>query len=241
MPIKDLAFFERIDKNFTTLYVEDNEDVRKQTIKMLKNLLPVIISAKDAEEALETYKLHKYSNDLYNINLIITDIQMPKGNGINLICKIKDITPDIPVIILSAHSNTEFFLNAINNGVDGYLLKPYLLKDIADVLVKTIKKYYFKPNKIIFEKNYFWDCENSILVHKDETVKLTKNELKLIKYLLSSNKNVKPSEDIESYVFEDYLSNNKRVRNLISRLNSKLETNIVESIYGLGYKIKSLN
>lgn len=241
MKNSDLSFFEHINENFTTLYVEDNETIKIQTIKILNKLLPIIISASNSDEAYETFNIHKNSDDLNNINLIITDIQMPKCNSINLICKIKETSPDIPIIILSAHDDTKYFLNAINNGVDGYLLKPYLISDIAEVLSKTIKKYYYKSNLTILDKNYFWDNNNSTLLHNNKVVKLTKNELKLITFLLSSNRNIKSSEDIEIYVFDDYLSNNKRIRNLVSRLNNKLETNIIESIYGLGYKIKYIN
>ena len=235
----DLLYFKNIRKDFNTLYVEDNQRVRSQTSKMLNNLLPNITEASDGLDAIKIYEKHFNDKNLKEFDLIITDIQMPKKNGLEMIKIIRKINKSVLIIIFSAYSNSEYFLEAIKIGVDGYILKPYSIIQINDVLVNTLKKYESK-NIINLTKNYQWCSQNKTLKKDKECVKLSKNEIKLFEFLLSLKGSIKASDEIENFVFDDFISNNKRVRNLISRLNNKLETNIIESIYAEGYRIKTI-
>ena len=235
----DLLYFKNISKNFNTLYVEDNDKVRIQTSKMLNNLLPNIVEANNGAHAIEIYQEHLNNKDLKDFDLIITDIQMPEKNGLDMIKAIRKINKSVLIIIFSAYSNSDYFLEAIKIGVDGYILKPYSIIQINDVLINTLKKHEFK-SIINLTMNYQWCNINKVLKKDKESIKLSKNEIKLLEFLLSSQESIKASDQIENFIFDDFISNNKRVRNLISRLNNKLETNIIESIYAEGYRIKTI-
>lgn len=232
-----LAYFKNINEDFTVLYVEDNDKLRNQTMKMLRSILPNVLEAKNGKEGVEIYTRYKNSEELKDIDLIIADIQMPYKNGLEMIALIRKVDAKIPIVIFSAYDKSDYFLEAIKIGIDGYILKPYTLLDITEVLINAINKYY-DQNIIKLENDFIWCPLTSILKKKDEVIKLSKNEIKLIEFLISLNQGIKSSESIENYIFDDFISNNKRVRGLISRFNSKLETNIIESIYGEGYRIK---
>ena len=96
---KNLIYFKNINKNFNLLYVEDNNKVRKETVKMLKNIIPNIIEAQNGKEAIEIYKRHNIDKNLKKIDLIITDIQMPQKDGLNMIKTIRENDQLIQIII----------------------------------------------------------------------------------------------------------------------------------------------
>ncbi|QKJ23546.1 response regulator transcription factor [Poseidonibacter lekithochrous] len=230
-------FLQRIDENFITLYVEDNDIVRQQTAKMLSKMLPNVLCCTNGEEGLNKYLECNVEDKSTKINLIITDIEMPKQNGLEMIKEIRKTDISIPIIIFSAYDNTEYFMEAIKIGIDGYVLKPYPIDKISEVLEKVITKHYAIKNILKLQGDYIWDNSTKTLIQKDKTLKLTKNESKLIEFLSSNDKSIKSLESIEYYIFDDLDFNERRVRNVITRLNNKLSTNIIESVYGQGYKL----
>lgn len=230
-------------QNLNVLYIEDNFDVREQTTKMLKIFFNSIIVAKNGSEGLALFT----SNDKYestSFDLIITDIEMPIIDGISMINSIRNVNKEIPILIFSAHSNTDYFLKTINAGIDGYLLKPYNIDQISNALMNIIEKNKLTSSSehiIHLEYDYIWNDNDSLLYQNESIVKLTKNEIKLFTFFITSKGSLKTYDEIESYIFNDFSSNNKRVRNLVSRLKIKLDYEIFESIYSYGYKLKYKN
>jgi len=120
-----------LTKPLKLLYVEDNADAREQTLKMLKNFFKDITVAKDGEEGLQRYKETCF-------DLIITDINMPKMNGLEMSRKILKINPEQYIIILSAYNDTQYLESCIELGVTNYLHKPVDLEKIVTTLDKTV-------------------------------------------------------------------------------------------------------
>ncbi len=219
-------------KDYTILYAEDNEEQRLQTIKMLQNYFGNIISAVNGHEAFELYKEHKDE-----IKIVFTDIKMPIMDGIKLCEHIRETDKIVPVVIFSAYDDKEFLLEGIKVGIDGYILKPYTLELITETIQKIIKKTG-QFNIRYLKDGFYWNQNDESLYNKDHhEIKLSKNERVLVKLLSSAENKIVSPLDIENEVFDDLKSDNRRVRNLISRLNLKLNKNLVESIYGEGYKI----
>lgn len=99
------------------LFVEDNEPIRVLFERRLSKRVQRFFVAENGQRGLEVYKEHKP-------DLLITDISMPIMNGLDMIRKIKEFDPAVQVIVMSAYSIKEYFLEAINLGVNGYLVKP---------------------------------------------------------------------------------------------------------------------
>jgi signal transduction histidine kinase len=121
----------QVCKTLTILYVEDNEDARESTKMMLNRLFKSVIVAVDGKDGLDKFK--QYQN---SIDIVLTDINMPIMDGIAMLQNIRDIDKQVYCIILSAHSETDFFMDSINLGIDGYLLKPIELKHFLNILGK---------------------------------------------------------------------------------------------------------
>jgi len=115
----------------TILYVEDEPEVRQELARYLQRFSSRVITAENGEEGLALFRAHAPQ-------IVITDIKMPKMNGIELAGKIKEFSPDLPVVFTSAHSDNGYFLDAINMQVDGYILKPVDLQ----ILEKKLNTIY---------------------------------------------------------------------------------------------------
>jgi len=120
-------------KDLELLYVEDDQDVLTQTELILKDFVKTIHVAMDGEEALEILKDKK-------IDIIVADINMPKMNGIEMLKAVKsELDLKIPAIITTAHTDTNFLLDAINLKVDGYIVKPINIKDLINTIYKVME------------------------------------------------------------------------------------------------------
>ncbi len=130
------------DINISVLFVEDNLSILMLYAKMLKKRVAQVFTAENGQAGLDLYLQHKP-------DLILTDISMPVMNGLEMIKKIKEVQPDIKVVVMSAYSNNEYFLEAINLGVNGYLLKPVevaklyaIIQELADgILLKKEREH----------------------------------------------------------------------------------------------------
>ena len=120
-------------KNLNLLYVEDDEMSRKLTLDLLKELFRSVVVAVDGFDGLQKFKEH-------NIDLVLTDITMPNMDGFEMVNEIKKIDEQIPVMMLSAYTNPEYFIKAIEAGMDAYILKPLDIKKFLSSLYRVVTK-----------------------------------------------------------------------------------------------------
>ncbi len=116
------------------LYVEDNKDARTSVLSILEEFFEDIIVCLDGEEGLRKFKEEK-------IDLIITDINMPKMSGLEMSRAIREIDKEISILVFSAYNEPKYFVDSIKLGVDGYLLKPIDMEQFLGVISKIIEKY----------------------------------------------------------------------------------------------------
>ena len=136
---------------YRLLYVEDNPEISEEIVFFLEPLVKELYVAYNGEEGLELYKEHKP-------DLVVTDIQMPIMNGIKMIQKIHEIDEHLPVIITTAFNESGYLLEAINQQVDAYLLKPLELKKLIHSIKKVIevlelRKQLRAQNEVLKEIN----------------------------------------------------------------------------------------
>lgn len=117
------------------LYIEDDATTREATLLVLQEFFNTIHVATDGEEGLALYRTHAS-----DIELIITDITMPKLNGIEMIQAIRQENKDVVIIVFSAHSESTYFAQTIEVGVDGYLLKPLKPNQLFQTLFRSVEK-----------------------------------------------------------------------------------------------------
>lgn len=106
-------------RSLKLLFVEDEEDLINIISDTLDKLQANYLTARNGEEAL------KLLSENTDIDAVITDINMPVMNGLEMIEKIKKINKELPIIIMSAHTESEYIKSASDLGVENYLLKPF--------------------------------------------------------------------------------------------------------------------
>ena len=119
-------------KELKLLYVEDNTDARESTYIMLEDFFDNIEVALDGLDGLEKFKNSKF-------DVIITDINMPNMNGIDMIRKVREIDLKIPIILLSAYSQKEYEKEIKELNINGFLLKPVLLDQFVKQLSLALR------------------------------------------------------------------------------------------------------
>ena len=130
-------------KNISILYVEDENDVRDFTSKLLASLLKNVFAADNGLAGLELYK-----ENINTIELIVTDINMPKMNGITMCEKIRELNKEIPIVVTSAHNDTSFLKKAIDVGVSTYAMKPIDLYQLIESITKAIEPIFLKKELV---------------------------------------------------------------------------------------------
>ncbi|MEA2017474.1 MAG: response regulator [Campylobacterota bacterium] len=163
-------------KQLVVLYVEDNDDVAQNMILILDDLFDKVIYAKNGIDG-----LNKFNEN--HIDLIISDINMPKLNGIEMLEKINKLAPNTPSILVTAESETKYYKDAIDLHIKAFLNKPvdlYQFYKALEDIVKDIREKEIQSDQITYLLNTntkLLDLASQISTQKDIN-KLLENVLK---------------------------------------------------------------
>jgi len=116
-------------KDFRILIVDDEKDVRETLSEMIGGLGYQVLAAENGMEALGSVEKQK-------VDLIITDLSMPKMNGLELIVKVKRIHPHIPIAVISAYGSAENTTYALTRGAFNFIAKPFKISQVKDLIRK---------------------------------------------------------------------------------------------------------
>ena len=218
------------------LIIEDDEKLRNELEKFLKNNGYQTESLKTFENTIE---------DILQINpdLILLDINLPETDG-EYICKEIRKKSNMGIIIITSRDNEIDELLSINYGADHYITKPFniqiLLAKISSLLRMTNN---YEINDKIDAKDFILNISNSTIEKENKIIELTKNEYKILKYLIENRGKIVSRDSImeelwesESFIDDNTLSVNiTRLRNKLEELNLK---ELIETRRGQGYILK---
>ena len=217
--------------NLIILYVEDEQELRENTKRPLSCLCDELITACDGQEGLELYTK-------YNPDIVVSDIKMPNMNGIEMTKAMKEINPNQHIIFTTAHSESGFFMEAIEMQVDGYILKPIdykLLKSKILNITEQIntKKQLVVQQKLIYEitqlqdnilfvlnkeRNVIFSNQKFLKFFNIETIKEFNSKYRCISDLFIKNSNFFYPKDTRNWV-SDLRKTKDEKRRVISMLN----------------------
>ncbi len=222
------------------LIVEDDEKLRNELEIFLNN------NGYQAE-SLKTFD--NTINDILNINpdLILLDINLPGTDG-EYVCKEIRKQSNMPIIIVTSRDNEVDELVSINYGADHYITKPFniqiLLAKISSLLRRANSNNESKEK--INVKDFILNISNSTIEKNSKIIELTKNEYKILKYLIDNRGKIVSREDIMDSLWENdsFIDDNTLSVN-ITRLRNKLEEldlkDLIETKRGQGYILKGEN
>jgi len=219
-------------KNVTILYVEDDDKTREQVSEILKLYSDDVITASNGLEAMEIY-------NSFDVQLIITDIEMPKLNGIDFIKKVRDKDIQTPIIVTTAYATTSYLLPCANLNIQGYMVKPLLYKTFQETL-ENVLKYIKMDHYIQLGNNLYFDRDANLIIKNGEKIKLTKEERLLLELLLANKNSVTTYTQIENEIWEQDGKNmtNAALRTVVKKLRQKCgDKELIQNISKMGYKI----
>lgn len=217
-------------KELKVLLVEDEGGMANLLKSAIGDSFSKFYIANNGKEGLE--KFYALTPDI-----IITDIMMPYLSGLEMAKEIRLSDKNIPIIILSAYSETDKFLKAIDVGVVKYFIKPYDPDEILDYINFILDKL---PQKIIaFEDNLSFNKTTNTLYKNARYLALTKKENQFIQLLIQESQNGKfivSDKQIKEKLWQEEVSD-ERMRTFIKRLRAKTSKNFIVNVKGQGYQL----
>lgn len=222
------------------LLVEDDEKLRNELKIFLTNNGYQVSILNDFENTIPT---------ILNINpeLLLLDLTLPGVDG-EFICKEIRKKSNMPIIIITSRDNEIDELLSINNGADHYITKPFnihiLLAKINSLLRRTIMQS--ENPDIIDAKDFILNINKSTLEKDNIVIELTKNEFRILKFLVQNRDKIVSREDIMSCLWDNdsFIEDNTLTVN-ITRVRNKLEelglAYLLETKRGQGYILKRSN
>ncbi len=223
-------------KDISILLAEDESELRESLCEYLQIFFNRIYTAECGNKAYDIY-LQKRPN------IILTDISMPNLDGLEMIAKIRKDDKDTKIIVMSAHSEQEKLLNAIKLHLEAYLIKPIKMDALKKVLFETFDLIRKTTSRTYATDNMYWDGSTNTLWYNSKEIKLRKMENLLLKLLFSQPSRCFSAKDIFEYLHEEKESkefSTHAVTSLMKRIRTKLPEDIIQNIYGSGYRVTSI-
>jgi len=221
----------RVLKELKVLLVEDEEKLASLLKNAIGDSFYSFHVSPNGEEGLEKFKT-------LSPDIVITDIMMPRMDGLEMSKEIRVLDADVPIIILSAFSETDKFLNAIDVGVVKYLIKPFDPDELLEYIDSLSEKFESKLIELV--DGFAYNATKNSLYKNARYVSLTKNESKFMELLLQNRgdvKNIVDEETIKTTIWKDEEVSSERLRTFIKRLRAKTSKDLVQNIKGQGYWI----
>lgn len=217
-------------KELIILVVEDEVKARESMINILSERFSKVIGAQNGDEGLKKFK--KFKPDL-----VITDIIMPIMDGLDMAREIKEISDDVPIVVLSAYSEKERLLRSIDIGIDKYLIKPVDIEELFKVLDYLIGEKIEANMLVKISEEYQFNKTKRTLIYSGGEIVLTKKELAFISLLLKQPGALVLHEDIKKNVWIGEHVSDTAVRTFIKRVRDKVGEDFIKNVPSLGYKI----
>jgi len=225
------------------LLVEDEEDAREILEFYLDTVFDEVAIATNGQEGYDLCVAQQKQKKFFDV--IITDIKMPKKDGMTMIEEITQLLPEQKYIIVSAHKDEEYLFRSIGLNVLGYFVKPLAVDNIMDMLKKVkekillTKKVVSNSKLIHLNDTYSFDTDKETLFKDEISVKLSVKELSLVKVLISKLGTIVTKEMLKEKIWDDLGTSDATMRTIIKRVKDKIsDDDFIISRKGYGYLIE---
>ncbi|MBL6969791.1 MAG: response regulator [Campylobacterales bacterium] len=215
-------------KNIKVLLVEDERDLSSLLKDAIGEYFYSFTIANNGLDGLEKF-------EKVNPDIVISDINMPQMNGLEMAEILRKDYPDLPIVILSAFDQKEYLLNAIDVNVIKYLIKPFDPEELLEYIISISSKVGVK--EISLKDGFTYNLNTQNLFTEDEFVKITKREAKFLEVLIEASPNIVPDNSIKFKLWKEDDISDERLRTFIKRFRIKTSKSLVNNIKGQGYQI----
>ena len=213
------------------IIVEDDRDMNQGLCMALRDQETQIVPCFDIKSAREQLADNKFE-------LVLLDINLPDGSGLELLREIKSGDKPVPVILLTANDTEMDVVLGLETGAADYITKPFSLAILRARVNAQLRAAREASSAIISIGDYTFDFKGMAFFRRDDMVELSKTEQKLLRILVDSRGATVPRETLLGHVWPDgseYVDENT-LSVAIKRLRDKLNAGeYIKTVYGIGY------
>ena len=218
------------------LIVEDEIDLLETIVSYLKNEDFICEKATTFFEAEDKLVSFKY-------DIVLLDITLPDGNGIDLLKLVKEQSPKTGVLIVSAKDSLDDKLKGLDLGADDYITKPFHLAELNSRINSLIRRRKFDGDEIIKFNEIEINPTSKAVTVNNKPIELTKKEYNLLLYFVTNKNKVLTKESIAEHLWGDNIEMADsfdfiytHMGNLRKKMKKLGAPNYLQTMYGLGYK-----
>ena len=215
-------------KHLSILYVEDDEGIRSRISKTLDYYFKEVHEANCGEEGFALY-------ESMNPDIVLSDIQMSNGSGIDLAKKIRTHDKHTPIVMLSAYGKEEYLLELINIHINYFILKPANADRLLEGLLEALN--ITEGESIVLCKELLFAPLERKLFYQGEAISLNKREKEFLLLLSKQKKQVTPYALIEDVVWDGKMMSMEALKTFIKELRKKVPIDFLENIPQEGYRL----
>lgn len=227
--IKNMLLF----KDKSVLFAEEDNIIRANMSGILVMLFGKVFSASDGEEAYELYKSE-------SPDIIMTDIKIAKKNGIDLIKDIRKEDNNTPIILFAATQEQALLAHANELSIDGYLTKPIDVERLTHAICKAIQRTPKYVGMTGLAEDLLYNSDTKELCRNGKVVVLGVKEQELLQLLINNRHRTVTKKEIAKVLWPLESEYNSAVKNIVLRLRKKLDSDIIVSVRGIGYRLSSI-
>ncbi len=218
------------------LIIEDEKELSKNIAKFLSDDNYLCEQAYDFDSAIEKISLYTY-------DCILLDLNLPGGDGIQLLKAIKVRHINSGVIILSARGSLDDKIEGLKIGADDYLSKPFSLSELSIRIYALMRRQQFSHSNLLTSGNLEIDLLSKTAKVKDRIINLTRSEYDLLLFLIGNKKRIVSKDSIAEHLsgdmadmFDNYNFVYAHIKNLKAKLSEEGCDCMIKTIYGTGYQ-----
>jgi DNA-binding response OmpR family regulator len=216
-------------KNLKILFLEDNLVFAEHTIYFLELYVKEVIHCTTMEDALTLFNME-------NIDIIISDLKVEDGLALHFIELIRENDQEVPIVVLSAHKDEEFLLQAIPLGLISYEVKPINFTDFKILLNKCAQAVEDK-NRLFIKDDTFYDYNKKSICKNKEEIILSRKESLFVELLIKNKNSITTKDDISNFIWENEIMSESALKNFLLRVRKKLGKNFFYTIQNIGYRL----
>lgn len=215
------------------LVVEDDRDLNRQLVEALNGAGYVADRAYDGEEGY-------FLGDTESYDAVVLDLGLPKMDGISIVERWRENSRSMPVLILTARDRWSDKVAGIDAGADDYVVKPFHMEEVLARLRALIRRASGHASSELVCGPIALDTKTSRVTVNGSQIKLTSLEFALLSFLMHHQGEIISRTGLTEHLYDqDFDRDSNTIEVFIGRLRKKLGVDVIETIRGMGYRLKA--
>lgn len=218
------------------LIVEDNPDLRENILTYLNRENYICETAEDYDQGFDKIMSHSY-------DLVLIDIMLPKGNGLQLLRDLISVQPQTGSIIISARNALDDKVSGLEIGADDYLTKPFQLPELLARIKAVHRRNQLEGTDVLSLGDIEINTSTRVVSVNDTSLNLTPKEYDLLLYFASNKNRVLSKQTIAEHLWGDYVDHlenldfvYQHIKNVRKKMSKAGASDYIKSVYSVGYK-----